>query len=136
MSYHKLMMENHTMFSRKVFEVLSGRNLSVGQPKILEYLYSHDGAIQKEIAEACLIEPATVTSLLSRMEKNGLIKRKSKEGDKRYMCVFLTDMGKENAGISIEALSNIEQTALHGFSEEEKSQFVSFLKRVNNNLKK
>ena len=75
MSYHKLMMENHTMFSRKVFERLSDRCLSVGQPKVLEYLYFNDGAIQKDIAEACMIEPATVTSLLSRMEKGGLIKR-------------------------------------------------------------
>ena len=42
MSYHKLMMENHTMFSRKVFERLSDRCLSVGQPKVLEYLYFNE----------------------------------------------------------------------------------------------
>ena len=83
MSYHKLMMENHTFFSRMVFERLSGTGLSTGQPKILEYLISHDGAIQKDIAEACAVEPATATSLLSRMEKNGLVERRSKDGDLR-----------------------------------------------------
>ena len=97
MSYHKLMMENHTFFSRMVFERLSGTGLSTGQPKILEYLFSHDGAIQKDIAEACAVEPATATSLLSRMEKNGLVERKSKDGDRRYTCVFLTEKGRTDA---------------------------------------
>lgn len=135
MSYHKLMMENHTMFSRKVFERLSDRCLSVGQPKVLEYLYFNDGAIQKDIAEACMIEPATVTSLLSRMEKGGLIKRKSRVGDKRYMCVYLTEIGRENSKISVETLLELEKIALSGFSEEERKRFVSFLERVNSNLK-
>ncbi len=51
--YHNLMMENQSIFTKLVFEELSGKNLSIGQPKILEYLFTHDGAIQKEIAEAC-----------------------------------------------------------------------------------
>ena len=136
MSYHKLMMENHTFFSRMVFERLSGTGLSTGQPKILEYLFSHDGAIQKDIAEACTVEPATATSLLSRMEKNGLVERKSKDGDRRYTCVFLTEKGRTDAALSIDALTGLEEIALDGFSEDEKKRFISYLKRVNDNLRK
>lgn len=136
MSYHKLMMENHTFFSRKVFERLSSTGLSTGQPKILEYLFSHDGAIQKDIAEACAVEPATATSLLSRMEKNGLVERRSKDGDRRYTCVFLTEKGRTDAVLSIDALTGLEETALDGFSEDEKERFISYLKRVNDNLRK
>ena len=136
MSYHKLMMENHTFFSRKVFERLSSTGLSTGQPKILEYLFSHDGAIQKDIAEACAVEPATATSLLSRMEKNGLVERRSKDGDRRYTCVFLTEKGRTDAVLSIGALTGLEETALDGFSEDEKERFISYLKRVNDNLRK
>ena len=69
--YHNLMMKNQTIFTKLVFEKLTEENLSIGQPKILEYLSSHDGAIQKEIAEACNIEPATLTSLLSRIKTGG-----------------------------------------------------------------
>lgn len=39
MSYHKLMMENNTMYTKKVFDNVADRKLSKGQPKILEYLY-------------------------------------------------------------------------------------------------
>lgn len=136
MSYHNLMMENHTIFSRMVFERLSGEELSTGQPKILEYLRDHDGAIQKDIAMACAVEPATATSLLSRMEKNGLIERRSKDGDRRYTCVYLTEKGRKKAELSVKALHDVERTALHGFSDEEKERFISYLRRVNGNLKR
>ena len=69
------------------------------------------------------------------MEKGGLIKRKSRVGDKRYMCVYLTEIGRENSKISVETLSELEKIALSGFSEEERKRFVSFLERVNSNLK-
>ena len=73
---------------------------------------------------------------LSRMEKNGLVERKSKDGDRRYTCVFLTEKGRTDAALSIDALTGLEEIALDGFSEEEKKRFISYLKRVNDNLRK
>ncbi len=134
MSYHKLMLENQTMFTKMVFEQLSDRQLSVGQPKVLEYLFTHDGAIQKTIAQACQIEPATVTSLLSRMEKSGLIERKYKDDDKRYICVYLTESGRNESECVVNAFNIVEKIALRNFAETEKEQFKFFLKRVNSNL--
>ncbi len=134
MSYHKLMLENQTIFTKMVFENLADENLTVGQPKVLEYLIHNNGAIQKDIAKACLIEPATLTSLLSRMEKNELIERKSKSGDKRYLCVYLTDKGKKSGKRVIKELEALEATALQGFSQNEKEQFIDFLIKVNSNL--
>ncbi len=132
--YHNLMMENQSIFTKLVFEELSGKNLSIGQPKILEYLFTHDGAIQKEIAEACQIEPATLTSLIARMEKNGLVRRENKSGDKRYICVYLTDLGKTASNYVINAFKTIEDIALNGFSNEEQEKFIFFLKKANKNL--
>lgn len=134
MSYHKLMMENQTIFTKMVFESLASEELTVGQPKVLEYLFDNDGAIQKDIAKACLIEPATLTSLLSRMAKSGLIDRKNKNGDKRYLCVYLTDKGKKSSTEVITKLNALENTALQGFTKDEKEQFIAFLNRVNKNL--
>lgn len=136
MSYHKLMMENHTLFSKMVFEELSGSELSAGQPKVLEYLLTHDGAAQKDIAGACMIEPATATSLLARMEKSGLIERHSREDDKRYILVYLTEKGRAMAEASVKVLGMIEKRVLEDFSDEERSIFISGLERVNRNLRK
>lgn len=136
--YHKLMMENQSIYTKLVFErlkKLTGKELSIGQPKILEHLYLNDGSFQKDIASACQIEQATLTNLLSRMEKNDLVKRTSKEGDKRYIYVYLTEKGKKAANYVMQASEDIESIALNNFSKEEKERFIQLLKKVNINLK-
>lgn len=135
MSYHKLMMENNTMYTKKVFDNVADRNLSKGQPKILEYLYTNDGAVQKDIAKSCFIEQATVTSILARMEKNELIIRKVDPDNRRFQFVYLTEKGKVEAKFVIESFEMLEKNALKDFTIEEKSQFLNYLNRVNNNLK-
>ena len=135
MSYHKLMMENNTMYTKKVFDNVSDRKLSKGQPKILEYLYKNDGAVQKDIAKSCFIEQATVTSILTRMEKNELIIRKVDPDNRRFQFVYLTEKGKVEAKFVIESFAKLENNALKDFTDEEKMQFVNFLNRVNKNLK-
>lgn len=57
-------MADHLLFQKSLLAGIKDVNLTPGQPKILDYLLSHDGAVQKEIAEACHIEPATITSVL------------------------------------------------------------------------
>ncbi|WP_206732066.1 MarR family winged helix-turn-helix transcriptional regulator [Halarcobacter ebronensis] len=133
--YHKLMVENHLLFTKKVYEQLADRELSSGQPKILEYLYEHNGSVQKEIALACIIEPATVTSLLYRMEKSGMIERKTQDGNRRSLYVFLTEKGKEEARYVKKAFNTLSNLALNNFTNKEKEQFIEYLVRVNKNLK-
>ncbi len=133
--YHKLMLENQTMFTKQVFEQLEGRGLSSGQPKILEYLYEHDGSVQKDIAQACKIEPATVTSLLSRMEKSKIIERKMQNNNRRFWYVYLTEKGREEAVYVKKAFDTVKEIALKDFTNKEKELFIEYLKRVNKNLK-
>ena len=51
--------------------------LSPGQPKIPEFLAQHGEHEQKDIADCCEIEPATVGSILLRMETAGLVTRRN-----------------------------------------------------------
>ena len=50
--------------------------------------------------------------------------------------MFLTEKGRTDAALSIDALTGLEEIALDGFSEEEKERLISYLKRVNDNLRK
>lgn len=135
MSYHKLVMENNTMFTKMVFEKLSDRDLTKGQPKILEYLYSNDGAVQKDIAKSCFIEPATVTNLLYRMEKKDLIYRRVDENNRRYLYVYLTEKGKAEASNVMKAFDILEDIALKNLDEQEIDTLISLLDKVNQTLK-
>lgn len=133
--YHKLAIENQSMFTKILFEKLKGSGLTQGQPKILEYLFDNDGAVQKDIAAACFIEPATVTSLLSRMENNGLITREMKKENRRFLYVYLTEKGRNEYDRIKAAFEASERTVFEGFDEEERSVCINMLRRINQNLR-
>ena len=68
---HYLLMSDHLMVQKALVASVKDTGLTPGQPKILDYLLHHDGAIQKDIAMFCHIEPASLTSILNGMEKKG-----------------------------------------------------------------
>lgn len=131
-SLHHLLMTDHTAFQKRIFSALKKEGLTSGQPKVLEYLSEHDGAMQKDIAAACRIEPATMTSLLCGMEKKGLITRCAP--DRRSLCVYLTDKGKAVVPLIEEEFAEIEDKATSGFSDDERETLISLLSRLRENL--
>lgn len=133
-SLHYLLMTNHLTFQKSLMAVIRDTELTSGQPKVLDYLKYHDGAVQKEIAAACHIEPATITSVLLRMENKGLIIRKNLNGNRRSLYVYLTDKGRELAQRIEAEFDIIEKKALNGFSAEEKEMLNLFLTRIHENL--
>ena len=109
-------------------------SLTAGQPKVLDYLKDHDGAGQKEIAAACHIEPATLTSVLNRMEEKGMIERRMRNGNRRSLYVFLTEKGKELSDVVEREFDRAEEQALAGFSPEEREEGRRMLRRICENL--
>lgn len=65
---HILLMLVFHRSNREIARRIKREGLMPGQPKILEYLWFHDGASQKDISRECIIDKSTVTSLLKRME--------------------------------------------------------------------
>ena len=133
-SLHYLLMSDHLLFQKSLLAGIKDTDLTPGQPKILDYLLYHDCAVQKEIAEACHIEPATITSVLLGMENKGLIVRKNINGNRRSLYVCLTDKGKALAKQVELQFETIEEKALLGFSNSEKEMLTAFLTKMNENL--
>ena len=119
---------------KKLMEQLKDTGLTLGQPKVLDYLKEHDGASQKEIAAGCLIEAGSLTSILNRMEEKDLIERKMLNGNRRTFHIFMTESGKKNQKFVEEAFKKIEKTALNGISEEEQKLFMDIFCRIYRNL--
>ncbi len=105
-----------------------------GQPRILNFLAENDGCIQKEVADSCNIEPATVTSILAGMEKSGFIYRSSNSEDRRVLNVYLTSEGKAAQTVVKRVFSDLEDKCFQGFSEEEKDQAINLLNRIYENI--
>lgn len=135
--FHKLLIGTQNVHYKKSISQFSTLGLSPGQPKILEKLKQLESCTQKELAKACEVEPATITSILPGMEKNGLIKREAivYEVGKRAISVSLTEKGKAMEEEVARIFDEVEELSFRGFTEDEKELFLSLLERIYTNIK-
>ncbi len=135
--YHVLMSAScaHRDASYTGFQKLG---LSEGQPKALCFLSDYDGDMQKDLADRCNVKPSTMTVLLDRMEYHGYIERRTVRSGlgKNAKRIYLTQKGKEKAQDVIDFANELDEKALHGFTDDEKEQLISMLEKVTENLKK
>lgn len=129
-SFHYLIMVSQALFQKKILNRLMKVGLTSGQPKVLDFLGRHNGSIQKDIAFACQIDPATLSGILERMEEKGLVERRISNGNRRSSHVYLTESGKENSRIVKEVFREIEEEVFHGIDEKEKEQLLSILYKL------
>lgn len=133
-SLHYLMMANQMLVQKALMERVKESGLTIGQPKVLDYLKDHDGSSQKDIARACFIEAGSLTTILNGMEEKGLIERRTLNGNRRSYHIFMTDEGKKKQQMIDEAFAAIEEKAVSDISDEEYSQFMSVYQKLYNNL--
>lgn len=133
---HILLLLGFHRSNREIVRRIRQEGLMPGQPKILEYLWFHDGAGQKDIGRECIIDKSTVTSLLKRMEKLDLIRKETRPEDQRGVAIFLTDKGWEKARRIREVIYRIDDEMWQGIKPEERRQFVQTFHRIMNNEKK
>lgn len=133
-SFHYLIMAEHSIFQKELLNRLKDTGLTIGQPKVLDYLKDHDGAGQKDIARGCHIEPGTLTTILNRMEDAGLVERRMLNGNRRSLYVFLTEKGKGQLKLVTEAFSAMEEKAFQNISETERATFMRLMHRIYENI--
>lgn len=131
---HYLIMANQMLVQKALLEQLKDTGLTIGQPKILDYLKDHDGSNQKEIARVCFLEAGSLTIILNKMEEKGLIERRILNGNRRSFHIFLTEEGKKKQQLVADAFLEIEKKALSNISEKEYEQFISVYQKIYSNL--
>ena len=122
---------------RRIGKVSSEYGISSIQAKILGYIYSNiekKDIFQKTIEEEFDIRKSSVTSVLTLMEKNGLIKRVSVSGDARLKKLTLTDKGIEIHKSIYKEIENLENTISDTLTDKELDQFNEYLVRLINKL--
>ncbi len=70
------------------------------------------------------------------MEQEGLISRERNPRDRRILNVYLTEEGTRAQEGLEKIFTEVDNKCFKGFSEEEKVQVISYLNRINENLKK
>ena len=82
------------LLSQAYHPMLSEHGLTYPQYLVLLVLWEKDEQPVNDIAKRLYLETNTVTPLLQRMEKGGLLTRRKGEKDARQMIVSLTKKGK------------------------------------------
>lgn len=116
--------------------LLESKGVHRGQPPLLFLLWEKEGWTHGELAEKLHVKPATISNMVKRMEHSGLVERRSDPADERVSRVFLTEQGRSIQEEVEKALDILEEEQLVGFSDEEKSILLGFLKRIRENLLK
>lgn len=133
-TFHYLLMANQSMLQKQLFKDIKSLDLTLGQPKVLEYLRYNDGALQKDIAKGCHIEPASLSTILNGMEKNGLVTRNINKDNRRNTSILMTEKGRKISGKIEEAFLSIEKKALKGFSNEDIRKLIEYMIKIYNNF--
>lgn len=122
----------------RVFEkILTAQGIEAfngAQGRILYVLWQEDGVPIKTIAERCGLAITSLTTMLERMEKSGLIIRQQGSGDKRKTLIFLTDKAKALKEDYDAVSDRMSAIFYQGFTEEEIRNFEEHLERIRLNL--
>jgi DNA-binding MarR family transcriptional regulator len=120
----------------RVITLLKNSGVHRGQPKLLFALAEEDGLTQTELVKRLQISPATVTKMIGRMEKSGLLHRKRDTQDQRVSSVYLTDAGRALKSKMIAISQSIGEEVFAGFSQEERVLMQRLLLLMRDNLVK
>ena len=126
---------------QKTFEArrnkhLSKYNLTSSQQEILFYLGFHEGEPihQREIEKWFRLKNPTVTGILNRLEEKGFIVRKTKENDKRFRMIELTEKSRCLMQEMCEEMWQMDDKIYSCMTAEERSQLSGLLERILNSL--
>ncbi len=86
-----------------------------------------------ELCKVMRYNPGAMTRLLDRLEEKGFIRRTRTEADRRTIQLELTPAGKALRPRIVQALANVLNRLLEGFSPDEIRQLQSLLGRLASN---
>ncbi len=133
--FHVTLKVLYRLYCNRLEGIAKEVDLTIGQPHILLFLKQKAGCSQKDICDFFHFKAATVTVLLQRMEKQGLIVRIPDSHDQRVIRLNLTEKGKEKTKHFQDLENRLETECLAGFTERERTVLLHFMNRIHDNLK-
>jgi DNA-binding MarR family transcriptional regulator len=111
-----------------------GIDLTKEQMLLLKCLYEENGQAQNSLAVITERDKASLTRLVSTMEKKNMVARIPDAEDKRINRIFLTREGRKVFEATLPVMVEITSGLQQGISEEEINAAIETLKKVQKNL--
>jgi len=101
--------------------------LTTSQFFVLDALWSKDGVSIGELGEQVSLDTSTLTGILDRLERNGLVERHQNPADRRSVLVTLTDHARELEPQVTPLVKELDVSLRHSFPSADMSVFVRLL---------
>lgn len=109
---------------------ISSLNLGISDFTVLEILY-HKGPLPvNAIGKKVLLTSGSITVAVDRLEKKGLVTRKSVADDRRIRAVELTLKGLKLIKVTFKKHKNVMEQAVSALSKEEQLKLAGLLKKL------
>ncbi|MFG1182899.1 MarR family winged helix-turn-helix transcriptional regulator [Xanthobacter versatilis] len=114
--------------------LLATLGLFPGQEAVLKLLCEQDGRTMGDLAGALRVRPPTASKTIARLTTQGLVERRTTDGDGRLVRVFLSEAGRER-GASIDSVwEQLEGEMVAGLDNKERKRLRKLLRKVEKNL--
>lgn len=117
-------------------DVVKSSGLSTAQMHTIEII-GHEGDVplrMKDLAKKMGVTTGTLTVMIDRLEKQGLLQRKPHETDRRSWLIALTEKGEELFAEHHQYHLRLTEEITATLSTEEKMQFAVVLKKLINQM--
>jgi len=109
---------------------LSEHNITATQYIVLEILRERDGVSLSLLGRKLYFDNPTITGIVDRLERDGLVERRRVADDRRVINVFLTAKGKELAHKTSDIAEAINCEAMDKFSPKQEVELVTMLDTI------
>jgi DNA-binding MarR family transcriptional regulator len=123
------------LYDRRLQDALQDLGVAPGQFAPLVMLFEQDGLTQAELCRRINVEQPTMANTLQRMERDGLIQRKSDDADKRRALVYLTPRAREMQAKVMESARAVSNQTVAGLTAADQDDMFRLLARMVENLK-
>lgn len=126
--------------SKKLFQEAKNQEIkkppSPLQAKILKYILDHKGEVVcgKDLENCLHVSKATISEVLTAMERSAIIKRIAIPNDARAKRIVLTDTSLQRFQELEKNFQSINEELLHSISKEELACFLNVLQKMKNNI--
>ena len=98
-----------------------------GKQHVLKTLLTQGGMTQRELLEQLHTSSASLSEVLGKLEREGLVERGRSMADKRQLEVSLTEAGRDAAAGMVREEKEFEKNSLDVLTKEEKADLLSRL---------
>ncbi len=118
----------------RMYTLVGQIGLHRGQSLVLKSLWGQDGLTNSELADLLFVRPATMTNMIKRMEKIGLVERRPDTEDQRMSRVYLTEAGYEIQEPVRQVWMDFEAQVFQGFDPDELAALRCSFEQIQSNL--